>query len=216
MKRIITLSGPGGRAVLTLGEEIKLSVSAQGLYFADRQGKVYPREAPPKDIIGAFIMENGRITMQGCLAGQSSALAKAKTALLLSRPPREQPIPAPAHQKPAPLEQPPRSAQLMEILQKAAELFPPEPPKAASSIQPQPAGDTVANPFPREFPFSRWRRVEYPGTDRCYLEGEARMRGVDYVIHALPASRPNGGPPGYSRFLRARDGSGFWVRVRRK
>lgn len=227
MKRLITLSGPGGRAVLELGEEIKLSVPKGKLYLADKQGNIHPRENAPSDAVGAFLVDGGRILMQGSLAGYGGVMAKARVGLMMSiggkdRPHKTRP---PSAEKPASkqtqqpqqsqAQTPPRqnSAALLEILQKAAELFPAEQPRPA--VQPV-QNDAVVNPFPEAFPFSRWRRVEYPGTDRCYLEGEARHRGVDYVIHALPGDRRHGGPPGYSRFLRARDGSGFWVRVRRK
>ena len=209
MKRLINLSGPGGRAVLTLGEETKLSLQRGKLYLADKGGNVYPAERPPEEIAGALVAEGDRIIMQGCLAGYSGALKKAGAALMMSlaRPKATRTDPAPPQPPPRPA-----SAALLEILQKAAELFPPEPPRPA----PPPEDDcAVVNPFPEAFPFSRWRRVEYPGTDRCYLEGEARHRGVDYLIHALPGDRRSP-PPGYTRFLRSRDGSGFWVRVRRK
>ena len=225
MKRLITLYGPGSRAILSLGEEIKLSAPYKTLYLADKQGRVYPEASAPADTVGAFVLEGDRIIMQGCLAGHSAALARARTALLMSlsnkkqplaHPPQHQPKSAPASMPPTPAAsgptQRPNSAALLEILQKAAELFPPEPPQ---STPPPPQNDTVLNPFPQAFPFSRWRRVEYPGTDRCYLEGEARHKGVDYLIHALPGDLSSP-PPGYTRFLRARDGSGFWVRVRRK
>lgn len=222
MKRLITLSGPGGRAFLTLGEEIQLSVPCKELYLIDRQGKVYPRESAPNDVVGAFVPDGDRIAMQGCLAGHSAALGKARTALLMglshkkqpASPPQSPPVQPPTQSQPTqtPPVQRPNSAALLEILQKAAELFPAEQPQP---LPPPPQDDAVLNPFPQAFPFSRWRRVEYPGTDRCYLEGEARHKGIDYVIHALPGDRRSP-PPGYTRFLRARDGSGFWVRVRRK
>ena len=222
MKRLITLSGPAGRAILTLGEEIKLSVPYQTLYLADRQGRVYPQASAPMDTVGAFVLEGDRIILQGCLAGHSAALSKARTALLMglshkkqpASPPQWPPVQPPTQAQPTQAQpiQRPNSAALLEILQKAAELFPLEQPQPAPT---PPPNDTVLNPFPQAFPFSRWRRVEYPGTDRCYLEGEARHKGVDYVIHALPGDRRSP-PPGYTRFLRARDGSGFWVRVRRK
>lgn len=216
MKRLITLSGPGGRAVLEVGEEVKLSAPCERLYLSDRHGRIYSRESAPADAVGAFVVEGDRIIMQGCLAGHSAALKKARTALLMSLPEKAEPKPP----QPSPKAQPaasqplrqPNSVALLEILQKAAELFPPEQSRPA---QPIPRDDTVLNPFPKDFPFSRWRRVEYPGTDLCYLEGEARHKGVDYIIHALPGDRRSG-PKGYTRFLRARDGSGFWVRVRRK
>lgn len=217
MKRLITLSGPAGRAILTLGEEIKLSVPYEKLYLADRQGRVYPKATAPMDAVGAFVLEGDRIAMQGCLAGHSAALSKARTALLMglshkkqpASPPQSPPVQPPTQSQPI---QRPNSSALLEILQKAAELFPPEQPQPVPTPH---CDDTVLNPFPQAFPFSRWRRVEYPGTDRCYLEGEARHKGIDYLIHALPGDRRSP-PPGYTRFLRARDGSGFWVRVRRK
>lgn len=216
MKRLITLSGPAGRAILTLGEEINLSVPYEKLYLADKQGRVYPQASAPMDAVGAFVLEGDSIAMQGCLAGYSAALSKARTALLIGlshkKQPASPPQSPPAQPQQAPPVQRPNSAALLEILQKAAELFPPEQPQPAPT---PPPNDTVLNPFPQAFPFSRWRRVEYPGTDRCYLEGEARHKGIDYVIHALPGDRRSP-PPGYTRFLRARDGSGFWVRVRKK
>ena len=216
MKRLITLSGPAGRAILTLGEEINLSVPYEKLYLADKQGRVYPQASAPMDAVGAFVLEGDRIMMQGCLAGYSAALSKARTALLMGLSHKKQPASPPQSppvqpQQAQPIQRP-NSAALLEILQKAAELFPPEQPRPAPT---PPRDDTVLNPFPQAFPFSRWRRVEYPGTDRCYLEGEARHKGIDYLIHALPGDRRSP-PPGYTRFLRARDGSGFWVRVRRK
>ncbi len=222
MKRLITLSGPAGRAILTLGEEINLSVPYEKLYLADKQGRVYPQASAPMDAVGAFVLEGDRIAMQGCLAGYSAALSKARTALLMglshkkqpASPPQSPPVQPPTQAQPTQAQpiQRPNSAALLEILQKAAELFPPEQPQPAPT---PPQNDTVLNPFPQAFPFSRWRRVEYPGTDRCYLEGEARHKGIDYLIHALPGDRRSP-PPGYNRFLRARDGSGFWVRVRKK
>lgn len=222
MKRLITLSGPAGRAVLELGEQAKLSTQRGKLYLADKQGNIHSGETACDDVVGAFVVEENRIIMQGSLAGHSAVMAKAGSALMMglgakSQPPKPRRQTAEPRQTPkdAPPQPPPRpgSAALLEILQKAAELFPAEPPRPA----PQPErNDAVVNPFPEAFPFSRWRRVEYPGTDRCYLEGEARHRGVDYVIHALPGDRRHTGPAGYDRFLRARDGSGFWVRVRRR
>lgn len=209
MKRLINLSGTGGRAVLMLGEEAKLTPPRGELYLADRQGRVYPQASVPADTVGALVLEEGRIVLQGCLAGYSSALKKARTALLMGLSAKSGPD-APSSvqtQQPAPRQ---NSAVLLDILQKAAELFP-----AGEQPAPPPSQDAVLNPFPGEFPFSRWRRVEYPGTDRCYLEGEVRHRGADYVIHALPGDRRSC-PPGYTRYLRARDGSGFWVRIRKK
>ena len=83
--------------------------------------------------------------------------------------------------------------------------------------EPADRNEDAVNPFPEAFPFSRWKRISYPGTDRYYLEGEARMQGATYRIHALPGEyRPGRRPKGFDRFLRARDGSGYWVRVRKE
>ena len=112
-----------------------------------------------------------------------------------------------------------QSQALLEILQKAAELFPQDMGRQSAPPKEEPAdrNEDAVNPFPEAFPFSRWKRISYPGTDRYYLEGEARMQGATYRIHALPGEyRPGRRPKGFDRFLRARDGSGYWVRVRRE
>ena len=217
MKRLITLSGPGGRAILELGERPVVKGAKGTLYLADSAGNVFPEGEARGDIIGAFLLDESRLVMQGCFAGHSRAMAVARERLLMSvgeKQPRPRPQ-TPLEKQPAPSAPPPppKSDALLQILQKAAELFPPE--QAAPRPQPSPDNNAIVNPFPKAFPFSRWRRVEYPGTDSCYLEGEARCRGADYVIHALPGDR-RPPPQGYTRFLRARDGSGFWVRIRRK
>ena len=103
--------------------------------------------------------------------------------------------------------------------QKAAELFPQDMGRQSAPPKEEPAdrNEDAVNPFPEAFPFSRWKRISYPGTDRYYLEGEARMQGATYRIHALPGEyRPGRRPKGFDRFLRARDGGGYWVRVRRE
>ena len=75
----------------------------------------------------------------------------------------------------------------------------------------------VYNPFPDAFPRSVWKRVLYPGTSRYYLEGEVVKDGARYLIHALPgeygAAMQRGN--GFSRFMRAADGTGYWLRIRR-
>lgn len=133
--------------------------------------------------------------------------------------PDEQKRNDPVQQKPRAEEMCRRSAALCEILEKAQELFAPlgEQQQAAErEPQRQEEGDTVLNPFPQAFPFSRWRRVTYPGTDSCYLEGETLRNGVAYSIYALPGeyrSRPRA--KGFDKFLRSRDGSGYWIRLTR-
>lgn len=111
------------------------------------------------------------------------------------------------------LSRPPNpGAALLEILKKAEELFP-------QTGQPQTErrqDSAILNPFPDAFPFSRWHRREYPGTNRHYLEGEWLKGGVTYMIYALPGEQRGSRHRGFPRFLRSRDGSGYWVKVTRK
>ena len=79
--------------------------------------------------------------------------------------------------------------------------------------------EPVSNPFPEAFPQSAWVRVRYPGTTRYYLEGEVVNENGRFTIHALPgeyAPVPPNKSKGFTRFLRASDGSGYWLRIRRK
>lgn len=103
-------------------------------------------------------------------------------------------------------------AALLEILKKAEELFPPQ-----TTTQRENRDDSaIINPFPEAFPLSRWHRREYPGTNSCYLEGEWLRGGVTYRIYAIPGEQRGRRHRGFSRFLRSRDGSGYWVKVQRK
>ncbi|MEL7610459.1 MAG: hypothetical protein AAGU74_13285, partial [Bacillota bacterium] len=79
--------------------------------------------------------------------------------------------------------------------------------------------ESVSNPFPEAFPQSNWVRIRYPGTTRYYLEGEVVNENGRFTIHALPgeyAPVPPNKSKGFTRFLRASDGSGYWLRIRRK
>lgn len=120
------------------------------------------------------------------------------------------------------------SSVLNEILKRADVLFhtPVQPAKtgnnkreiprrvAASGVREE---VPVYNPFPDAFPRSVWKRVLYPGTSRYYLEGEVVKDGARYMVHALPgeygAAMQRGN--GFSRFMRAADGTGYWLRIRR-
>lgn len=111
------------------------------------------------------------------------------------------------------------SRALDEILKKADELFRPLDVQLAAS-NPQPAAENaVYNPFPDAFPTSRWKKVNYPGTNRFYLEGEMEQNGIRMVLHALPgeyAPVPPMRRRGFTRFFRAMDGNGYWVRVQKR
>ncbi|MDR0841296.1 MAG: hypothetical protein LBN26_07960 [Christensenellaceae bacterium] len=108
-----------------------------------------------------------------------------------------------------------RSEELLAILRKAEELFDADAAGGAAEGTgiPQP----LRNPFPQAFPGARWQRVGYPGTQRYYLAGETVQRGVRYALYALPGEYAPVPPKGgFRRFLRASDGSGYWIRMMRK
>lgn len=107
-----------------------------------------------------------------------------------------------------------RSEALRDILKMAAELFSPIEGKD-TALKDVP----VFNPFPEAFPRSSWKRISYPGTNRFYLEGEAMKDGMKLLIHALPGEYSPIHPmrnSGFKKFLRASDGSGYWLKIRRK
>ena len=102
----------------------------------------------------------------------------------------------------------------LDILQRAQALFAPPESQAASVSSQTPAPKPISNPFPRAFPQSAWKRVEYPGRPGHYLVGEGVGRGGPYTVYALPGVyAPVSRQPGFGRFLRAADGSGYWVRI---
>ena len=151
---------------------------------------------------GAIAAENGEVLLTGGFAGKKELMERAKAEIMLRSPVPEKP----RCDKERPAEKP--SAPERQICGGQS-----APPKE----EPADRNEDAVNPFPEAFPFSRWKRISYPGTDRYYLEGEARMQGATYRIHALPGEyRPGKRPKGFDRFLRARDGSGYWVRVRRE
>ena len=75
------------------------------------------------------------------------------------------------------------------------------------------------NPFPDAFPRSVWKRVSYPGSRHYYMEGEAMKDGARFIIHAIPGEFSSQAPlrhKGFTRFMRAADGVGYWLRIRRR
>ena len=114
----------------------------------------------------------------------------------------------------------PGSDALKEILEKAQLLFGPLAQQTGAT-QPAPSAQEntteILNPFPDAFPGVSWRRVVYPGTSRYYLEGESQDRGGRYVLHAIPGEyAPIPPVQGFRRFLRACDGRGYWIRIRKE
>jgi hypothetical protein len=112
------------------------------------------------------------------------------------------------------------SEALKEILEKAQLLFGPLAQQTGMSApQEAPAAENqsdVINPFPDAFPSVHWRRVSYPGTSRYYLEGETQDRTGKYLLHAIPGEYAPVPPVhGFRRFLRATDGRGYWIRIRK-
>lgn len=126
--------------------------------------------------------------------------------------PADAPPEQPSQAGPAPSRQ--QSPALLDILQRAQALFAPQESQAASVSSQTPAPKPISNPFPRAFPQSAWKRVEYPGRPGHYLVGEGVGRGGPYTVYALPGVyAPVSRQPGFGRFLRAADGSGYWVRI---
>ncbi len=120
-----------------------------------------------------------------------------------------------------------QSEAMKSILKKAEELFSLLSIKAneeteKKSEQADTAFDENAlfNPFPDAFPRSVWKKVAYPGTNRYYLEGRAIKDGMRLIIHALPGEyspvNPMMSRNGFKKFMRARDGSGYWLKIRRQ
>lgn len=126
--------------------------------------------------------------------------------------PADAPPEQPSQAEPAPSRQ--QSPALLDILQRAQALFAPQESQAAPASSQTPAPKPISNPFPRAFPQSAWKRMEYPGRPGHYLVGEGMGRGGAYTVYALPgAYSPVSRQPGFGRFLRAADGSGYWIRI---
>ncbi len=220
------LIGPGGEA-------LAVDLDAEGL--ASLSLPFFPA--------AALVYRAGAFPLSGGFAGRTDLLEKAKVAVRLQAPaPQKAEAPCPSApepaivetaQRPQPPPQPrkqdfrPQSEALLAALQMAQALFHGEgagtapaatPPPKAPPPAPPPAPVSIPNPFPRSFPQCSWRRVNYPGALGHYLTGEGTSRSGPYTVYALPgeyAPVPRRGK-GFDKFLRATDGSGYWVRVVRK
>lgn len=79
--------------------------------------------------------------------------------------------------------------------------------------------EPIFNPFPDAFPRSFWKKVIFPGTSRYYLEGEVLKGNARFLVHGIPgeyAPVPQQEYREFTKFLRASDGKGYWLRIRRK
>lgn len=79
--------------------------------------------------------------------------------------------------------------------------------------------EPVFNPFPDAFPRSCWKKVIFPGAGRYYLEGDVLKGNARFLVHALPGEyspTPQAEYRDFTKFLRAADGKGYWLRIRRK
>lgn len=76
------------------------------------------------------------------------------------------------------------------------------------------------NPFPEEFPNASFQRRICPRTGRAFLEGKYETDNGQFAIWAVrggyrsltPRMRKNG----YQRFIRASDGSTYWLKIMQK
>ena len=92
-------------------------------------------------------------------------------------------------------------------------------PQGPHDDRPQGIGEShdAFNPFHSLFPRSVWRRVDYPGTDKHYYEGEAVKDDMKLFIQAIPGSHTNVPPrkSGFRRFVRDNHGRGYWLKIRK-
>lgn len=156
---------------------------------------------------------------------QQSRPAEAQTPPAPTPPAREPtPAAAPVHaaeppaeptrrETPTPPAQP--SAALQNILRMAEYLFPPQQ-AAQEAAQKQSAPPPLPYiPFPTAYPGTAFRKVSYPGSQRFYLEGRVKNGAVLYELHAMQGNfAPVPPVPGFTQFLRAEDGTGYWIRRR--
>ncbi len=109
------------------------------------------------------------------------------------------------------------SPALFEILQKAQSLF--GPLRAMQQAQPpvkEAPREAPLCPFPREYPKAVWKKVQYPASPRYYLEGTMQNAEGRFILHAITGEYSATPPvPGFKRFLRAEDGCGYWIRIRK-
>lgn len=149
--------------------------------------------------------------------------ASAAESIKAEAPPRQGPRPEGPRQANRPPAQPAFPPILTDILERAQALF--GPLREAAQVAPQPSSEVPVEappeppycPFPDFYPDAHWRKVPYPGARRCYLEGRAQSEsGRSLLLHGIPGEYSPVPPvPGFKRFLRDRDGCGYWIRIRK-
>ncbi|MDO5112295.1 MAG: hypothetical protein Q4E65_08320 [Clostridia bacterium] len=182
-----------------------------------------------EDPCGLLLEHNGSIVGVGGFAGRESAQREAALRVRLrTQPQQSRPAPQPA-QAPAPIPTPPKpaaapapeaenpaahpSTALQNILRMAELLFPPQ--QAEQPPQEKAAAPLPYVPFPASYPNAAFRKINYPGSERFYLEGHIKKGAALYELHAIQGEfSPVPPVPGFTRFLRAEDGTGYWVRQR--
>jgi len=110
--------------------------------------------------------------------------------------------------------QPGNSEALHKILESAKTLF----PQPEASV-PSPGTTPIANPFPAVFPVAKWQKRSYVGTDRYTLEGSWQTSRGNFRISAIPGNYAPTTPMrqrGYTKFLRATDGNGYWISIKNR
>ncbi len=144
MKRLMVMTGRAGKALLEInGDRSGAAVKYGGpgeLWLFDGEGNSCRGGRPPFIPVGAMAVKNGTVLLTGGFAGRKELMERAKAEIMLRSPvpekPRcdkERPAEKPSaperqicggqSQPQQPRQRPPQSQALLEILQKAAELF---------------------------------------------------------------------------------------------
>ena len=224
MKRLMVMTGRAGKALLEInGDRSGAAVKYGGpgeLWLFDGEGNSVRGGSAPFLPAGAIAAENGEVLLTGGFAGKKELMERAKAEIMLRSPvpekprcdkerPEEKPS-APERQicggqsqPQRPRQRPPQSQALLEILQKAAELFPQDMGRQSAPPKEEPAdrNEDAVNPFPEAFPFSRWKRISYPGTDSIISRGRPVCRELHTgYTPCRESTAPEGDPRGLTDF----------------
>lgn len=121
-----------------------------------------------------------------------------------------------------------QSQAIQEIINRARELFSfleqanfgADSNKEETKQATEEAAEESFNPFPEEFPNASFQRRICPRTGKAFLEGKYETDNGQFAIWAVrggyrsltPRMRKNG----YQRFIRASDGSTYWLKIMQK
>ena len=204
MRRLMVMTGAAGKALLEIntdgaGAAVKYGGPGE-LWLFDGEGNSARGPRAPFIPVGAMAVKNGTVLLSGGFGGRKELMERSSAEALLRS--QEKPRQRGGREEPSepgerrgggrtlpgqPIQRAPQSRALLEILQKAAELFPAD--MGGGQGAPQRADEAygnedAVNPFPEAFPFSRWKRV-------AYLGGGPDAGG--HIPHTRPAGRV---PPG--------------------